>query len=395
MSKYPSATISEIVIEGGVFTDGDWIESKDQNDEGTIRLIQLADIGDGEFINKSDKHITEMKAIELNCTILKAGDILVARMPDPIGRACIFPDFDYKCVTAVDVCIIRPNNPNVFGKWLMHIINSPKFRNNIQKYSTGTTRKRISRKNLAKIEFPLPPLVEQKRIATILDQVDALRRKREQSLSHLDDLMQSVFLKMFGDPILNPKNWDQKELGEIVNNEDSKRIPVKLADRKKMQGEFPYYGASGIIDYVDDYLFEGESLLIAEDGANLISRTTPIAFIANGKYWVNNHAHVLRFSGLADLFYLEYFFKFIDLSPYLTGSAQPKLNQKNLNRIPILLPPLNLQVEFRERIALIHKQEIIMKRSQEMLDDLFLSLQQSAFSGHLNFPVEGNQQNQD
>src|SRR5690242_19759632 len=102
-------TLSQIIGKDGIFVDGDWVESKDQDPTGSVRLIQLADVGEGKFVNKSKRYLTIEKATELKCTFLKPGDVLVARMPDPIGRACIFPELGEQCVTVVDVCIIRPD----------------------------------------------------------------------------------------------------------------------------------------------------------------------------------------------------------------------------------------------------------------------------------------------
>ena len=134
--------------------------------------------------------------------------------------------------------------------------------------------------------------------------------------------------------------WTVVPLGDIVENKDSKRVPIKEAERTERHGSYPYYGASGIIDYVDGYLFEGSHLLVGEDGANLLARSTPIAFIADGRFWVNNHAHVLKATESVELKYLAYFFETLDLKPYVTGSAQPKLTRKSLDRIPVPLPPI-------------------------------------------------------
>ena len=125
-------------------------------------------------------------------------------------------------------------------------------------------------------------------------------------------------------------------LEDISENCDSQRKPVTKGDRTS--GEYPYYGASGIVDYVDDYIFDGNYLLVSEDGANLLARVTPIAFSISGKNWVNNHAHVLRFSDLFTQRYVGMYLNSIDLSKYISGAAQPKLNQKNLNSILIPMP---------------------------------------------------------
>jgi type I restriction enzyme S subunit len=142
---------------------------------------------------------------------------------------------------------------------------------------------------------------------------------------------------------INEKSWPRMPLSEVVENLDSDRIPLNQDERSSRQGSFPYYGASGVIDHVDDFLYDEKLLLVAEDGANLLSRATPIAFTATGKYWVNNHAHVLRPRPFIEHDFLKYVFNATDLRPYVSGSAQPKLSQRNLNRIPIPVPPVQIQ----------------------------------------------------
>ncbi|MBI2342972.1 MAG: restriction endonuclease subunit S [Deltaproteobacteria bacterium] len=209
-------TLKDILGKSGLFDDGDWVESKDQDPNGGVRLIQLADVGDGEYINKSARFLTSEKAKELKCTFLKKGDLLISRMPDPLGKACLFPGDLKPCVTVVDVSIVRPDPQLVDNNWLKYCVNSFEFRTEISKYISGTTRQRISRGNLSKIKFSLPPLPEQRRIAAILDKADALRRKRAETLKFLDDFLRSVFLEMFGDPVKNEKGWEIKSLDEVT-----------------------------------------------------------------------------------------------------------------------------------------------------------------------------------
>nr|WP_238139997.1 restriction endonuclease subunit S [Streptococcus suis] len=122
----------------------------------------------------------------------------------------------------------------------------------------------------------------------------------------------------------------------MAENLDYLRKPVTKGSRSS--GIYPYYGASGIVDYVDDYIFDGDYLLVSEDGANLIARKTPIAFSVTGKSWINNHAHVLKFESDIDRKYVSYYLNHIDLTPYISGAAQPKLNQQNLNSIKLAYP---------------------------------------------------------
>ncbi len=141
-------------------------------------------------------------------------------------------------------------------------------------------------------------------------------------------------------PFELPEGWYWERFGSYLVNRDSERIPMSVATRKKLEKTYDYYGASGVIDKVDDYLFDKPLLLIGEDGANLVARSTPIAFIARGKYWVNNHAHVLDSNTETQLRYVESYINSINLEPYLTGTAQPKLNQDRMNTILLAVPPL-------------------------------------------------------
>jgi type I restriction enzyme S subunit len=154
-----------------------------------------------------------------------------------------------------------------------------------------------------------------------------------------------------------------------------------------MKGMYPYYGASGIIDSVDSYLFDGNFLLIAEDGANLLSRATPIAFQATGKFWVNNHAHVLTPLGGISISYLEHYINRISLAEYVTGTAQPKLTQRAMNKIPVPLAPLKEQYKIAEEISLrfsvIDEMSKEVKLMIEYSDRLRQSILKTAFEGKL------------
>ena len=142
-------------------------------------------------------------------------------------------------------------------------------------------------------------------------------------------------------PFEVPEGWVWTTIGDILINRDGERIPVSSAIRKKQNAKlYDYYGAAGVIDKVDDYLFNERLLLVGEDGANLLSRSKDNAFFAEGKYWVNNHAHIIDASDKRLLDYIALYINAIPLDMYVTGSAQPKLNQDNLNRISVPLPPL-------------------------------------------------------
>ena len=133
------------------------------------------------------------------------------------------------------------------------------------------------------------------------------------------------------------------QFSDVTINFDKKRIPLSGKQRMERRGEYRYFGAQGVIDYIDGYIFDGTYLLIAEDGENLKSKKQNIAQIVEGKFWVNNHAHIIQGNELCDIRYLCYLINSMDLSGYITGSAQPKLSQSNLNAVKLFLPELKLQ----------------------------------------------------
>lgn len=201
-SGWVSAAIDQLIGQAGVFVDGDWVESKDQDPGGDVRLIQLADVGDGEFRNRSARYLTTAKAHELGCTFLKKGDLLIARMPDPLGRCCIFPlDHNAASVTVVDVCIVRLGSSPIDSKYLMYAINSADIRNKISDLQSGSTRKRISRGNLATIKLPVAPLNEQRCIVAKIEElcseldkgVESLTAAREQLKPYRYTLLKEAF----------------------------------------------------------------------------------------------------------------------------------------------------------------------------------------------------------
>lgn len=161
---------------------------------------------------------------------------------------------------------------------------------------------------------------------------------------------------------------DHRPIGELTVNLDRKRIPVKAADRR--HGPYPYYGASGIVDHVDAYLFEGLHLLVAEDGENLRSRNTAIAFLANGRFWVNNHAHVLQGNSDNDTRYLSYALEAMDISGYVTGSAQPKLSQAALAAVQVPVPPLDVQRAIAATLGVLDDKIESNRRATASISDL-------------------------
>lgn len=172
-------------------------------------------------------------------------------------------------------------------------------------------------------------------------------------------------------------NYPYLPLGEVTVNHDGVRVPVKEQDRKP--GPYPYYGASGIVDHVDGYIFEGEYLLIAEDGENLRTRRTPVAFRATGKFWVNNHAHIVQGNDRALTRYLEYAVNSADISSYLTGSTMPKLTQGNMNRLPVIVPPLAVQKQIVDILGTLDDKIELNRKKSQILEQIARAIFKSWF----------------
>ena len=273
-------------------------------------------------------------------------------------------------------------NQNVNKDYLFHALSW--VTDILYSKTHGAVMVHVTLKPFLNTEIPVPPLEEQKRIVKILDekfaQLETIKANAQTNLQNVKDLFQSQLTKAFSNT-----TWEKKKVSEISENLDSKRIPITKNVRKT--GQYPYYGASGIVDYVEDYIFDGKFLLVSEDGANLLARTYPIAFIAEGKFWVNNHAHILSFKDEITMKFVELFFSNLDISPYVTGMAQPKFNQSSLNNIEIPLPPLPEQKRIVKELDTLSEkvrqlQEIYTKQIANCAE-LKQSLLQKAFEGEL------------
>lgn len=192
-------------------------------------------------------------------------------------------------------------------------------------------------------------------------------------------------------PISQPKGWAFERFANVLINRDFERIPLSVTEREKRKGDYDYYGASGVIDKIDGYLFDKPLLLIGEDGANLINRSTPIAFIARGKYWVNNHAHVLDAISEELLMYVCLHINAISLEPYVTGTAQPKMNQAKMNEILLGIPPVAEQKRIVAKVdelmslcdQLEQQSEASLAAHQTLVETLLATLTDSADSSEL------------
>lgn len=390
-----------------------------------VRLGSLADVKGGKRLPKGTtfsenitKHpyirVTDFNAIGVSLEGLKyidedvyekisrytiSSDDIYVSIAGSIGKVGIIPS----CIDGANLTENAAKITNIKGinqKYLCLFLKSEFAQYQMQSATIATTQAKLALFRIESLTFPLPPLSEQQRI---VERIEELFAKLDEAKERLQEVADSFAVRKAGilhkaftgeltkqwrrENGVSDESWEEKKLSEITENQDSKRIPLSKSQRDNMNRIYDYYGASGIIDKVDDYIFEGKKLLIGEDGANLVTRSKDIAFIADGKYWVNNHAHILDVKDTVLLMYLCHYINNMDLIPYVTGSAQPKLTQAKMNNIKIFLPTLPEQHEIvrfiDELLAREHKAQQAAEQALASIDLMKKSILARAFRGEL------------
>jgi type I restriction enzyme S subunit len=372
-----------------------WVSNVDKipdEDEKSVRLCNYTDVYNHEHI-RADMDFMEATATsdEIRRFGLRVGDVLITKDSEEwsdiaVPALVVTTASDFVC--GYHLAIVRPEPPKLFGPFLLRAFQSSAVNQQFQVAANGVTRYGLSKSAIGQAWLPLPPLPEQRAIADFLDAqtatlaslvakrqalVERLREKRASLISQVvtrglpPEAARAVGLNPYpkmkpsgtgwlGDV---PEHWGVKPLRYIFQNLDHRRVPLAGEDRAAMSKTYPYYGASGVIDHVEDYLFDDTLLLVAEDGANLLSRSSPLAFLASGQFWVNNHAHVLKpLSG--DIRYWVSLLQTFDYNPLVTGAAQPKLTGERLGGIRLPAPPS------REQIAIAQ----YLDRETERIDEM-------------------------
>ena len=288
----------------------------------------------GEIYLEEPKYWTE----KITKESLK-GDVLIT-VRAPVGPVNINP-FER-------ICIGRGLNAMRVSDKILNVYLFYYLKSNQEQITgnEGAIFQSISRDQVLTLKIPLPPLDIQQKIVSEIEVLEAKEKKAKEEVEKLKNEVNDVFNKI--------ETFQKVSLEDIAENLDNLRKPVTKGYREN--GDIPYYGASGIVDYVSDYVLDDYVLLVSEDGANLKARTSPIAFTASGKIWVNNHAHILKFKEKSTHKIVEIYLNKTDISEYITGQAQPKLNQQNLNNIKIPLPPLSEQQKIVSEIEKIEEQ---------------------------------------
>lgn len=329
----------------------------------SVPVIRILNVGD-KCLNTDDlERISPLLSMEYRRTLISPGDLILS-VVGTLGRSFIC-DVGHKGMNlSRALARLQVRDPST-TLYLQYLIHSKVFEDYVNVTCTGAAQKVLNMDDVCGWVVPSPPIDIREKISAFLDYetaridrliakqqqlIELLKEKRQAVISHVvtKGLNPDVPMKDSGVEWLGkvPEHWVVTNLKYLFNNLDYKRIPLSSEERSHKQGEYPYYGASGIIDYVDDYLFQKSHVLVGEDGANLISRTTPLAFNATGQYWVNNHAHILDFKDELNDYWVDVINN-IDFKPFISGSAQPKLTAEALGNIKVAFPP-----DIHERVSL-------------------------------------------
>lgn len=380
--------------------------------QGEWGVLKTTAVQDGYFLEEENKKLPAALSPKPELEVT-AGDLLMtcAGPRSRCGVICHVPKTRSKLIFSGKIYRFRPNAEHVEPKFLTHLLRTAELKEKIDEIKTGISESgmNMTRERFFALPVRLAPLAEQTRIAQKLDellaQVDTLKARMDGIPALLKRFRQSVLTAAVSgrlteewrgsqsdslpqsDSTDRPAGWSVIPLGNYAANHDGARKPISAKERESRKGDHPYFGATGQIDRIDGYTHDGEFVLVGEDGANLLTRAKPLAFIAKGQIWVNNHAHVIASPSGHSNAYLAIYLNTLDITPWVSGSAQPKLNQKNMNEIPVHVPSPAEQVEIVRRVeqlfAFADQLETKVTSAKNRIDHLTQSILAKSFRGEL------------
>ncbi|MDE5770244.1 MAG: restriction endonuclease subunit S [Ruminococcus sp.] len=375
-SEWKECTISDLgEVVGGATPS---TKKPENYKNGNISWITPKDLStfSGRFIIRGERNITEMGLNSCSTRLLPPNTVLFSSRA-PIGYIAIA---EKEMCTNQGFKSVIPNSDTDY-MFLYYLLKFNK--NNIENMGSGTTFKEVSGNTMKAIKVCVPvDIEEQRRIGAVLSAIDDKIELNTAINENLEQQAQTIFKSWFVDfePFggIMPNDWRIGITSEIIELHDSKRVPLSGAERDKMDKIYPYYGATSCMDYVDNYLFDGIYLLLGEDGTVINKNEFPILQYVYGKFWVNNHAHIItgKLGYTVEILYL--LFKQTNIKHIVTGAVQQKVSQTNLKKVPIIIPDIKSLNCFNEKIqplfAMIRKNRDEIKTLSALRDTLLPKL---------------------
>jgi len=278
------------------------------------------------------------------------------------------------------------NTDIIIPKYLYYLMSLIDFNN----YNEGTTIPSLRTETLNRLQFDIPSLEEQELVLSYLNPIDDRINLNNEINNNLFEQAKALFKNWFVDyePFSSdnamPENWRMGTVGDIIELHDSKRIPLSGSERDKMEKIYPYYGATSLMDYVDNYLFDGIYLLLGEDGTVVDDKGFPILQYIDGKFWVNNHAHILTGKLGYSVEELYLLFSLTNIKSIVTGAVQQKVSQANLKKVPAIIPPVEVLKQFDDVIQPIFAEIRNLRSENQRLSSIRDSILPKLMSGNID-----------
>ena len=362
MSEWVQRTTADLIREG-VLEIGDGYRAKNIEfaPSGGLPFVRVGDVGVGGIRVDGIDELPVGERSRYEPKVSRPGDSLIT-MKGTVGRVAFVTSGLRPFVYSPQISYWRSHDKNaVHPRWLRYWLEGPEFLAQASATKGATDMADyINLRDQRQMQIRLPPADRQERIADVLGAVDDLIENKRRRVEVLEEMARAIYREWFvhfrypgheNVPLVDsdlgpiPDGWVVRPLGEIAFNQDRRRRPMSKAQRAERRGKFPYYGAAKLIDWVDGWIFDGEYLLFAEDGSVQTPDGFPVLQLVEGQFWANNHTHILE-GGEVSTRFLYLASLSTPISGYVTGAAQPKITQANLNRIPVVVGTPDIQRAF-------------------------------------------------
>lgn len=355
-------------------------------ENGEYAFVNGNNLVDGEILIKKETKRVDYSQYDKYKKPLTNRTILVS-INGTLGNVGVYGS--EKIILGKSACYFNVKE-SVDKDFIYYIVSSPTFKQYLESNATGTTIKNISLKQMREYTFELPEIGEQKRISSVLRKIDEKIKNNRAINNNLEQQAKALYKDWFFDfsPFSSdgnlPNGWHFGTVGDIIQLHDSKRVPLSGAERDKMAKVYPYYGATSLMDYVDNYLFDGIYLLLGEDGTVVDGLGFPILQYVYGQFWVNNHAHIITGKEGFSVEELYLFFSLTNIKSIVTGAVQQKVSQQNLKKVPAIIPSKQALSAFDEIIQPIFAQIRNLRDENANLSQLRDTLLPKLMSGELD-----------
>lgn len=377
-------------IQTGPF--GSQLHQSDYSEEG-YPVIMPKDLIEGHISEASIARVSKKHVERLCKHKTELGDIIYSRRGD-VGRCAFVTDKETGWLCGTGCIRVTIDKSKAVSKYVFYYLQTSESIGWVENHAVGSTMLNLNTSILSGVPLKLPPKNVQNKIVDVLSAYDCQIENNQKQIKLLEEAAQRLYKEWFIDlrfpghettPIVNgiPEGWRKGMISEIVEYYDKIRKPLSSIERKAFQGKYKYYGAAGVLDHVKEFLYDGTFLLMGEDGTVINPNGTPVLQYVSGKFWVNNHAHVLKGKKPYSTEFVYMMFNQLQVTDIVTGVAQPKISQARLNQKGIIIPSIGLVLEYSKKTDSIFKSIILLTERIEILQQARDRLLPKLMSGEI------------